>query len=187
MKSIFCKIYTRFYSWYIGRNLSSRGYRVRLMGFRHLQGAKFIKIGDYTKIGAEATITVWLEKCYPHPIISIGERCNIGEFCHISAINSITMGNNVLTGRWVTITDNSHGLTDITSLLIPPLKRKLISKGPIIIGDDVWIGDKATILPNVHIGKGAVIAANSTVTKDVPAYSVVAGNPAKIIKSNIIV
>lgn len=56
------------------------------------------------------------------------------------------------------------------------------SKGPVIIGSNVWFGDKATILPNVTIGDGAVIAANSVVTKDVPAYSVVAGNPAKIIK-----
>lgn len=51
-----------------------------------------------------------------------------------------------------------------------------------IIGNNVWIGDKATILPNVSIGNGAIIAANSVVTKDVPEYCIVAGNPAKIIK-----
>ena len=60
--------------------------------------------------------------------------------------------------------------------------RSVMSKGPVIIGNDVWIGDKATILPGVTIGDGAVIAANAVVTKDVPAYSVVAGNPAKIVK-----
>ena len=52
-----------------------------------------------------------------------------------------------------------------------------------IIGDNVWIGDKATILPGVTIGEGAIIAANAVVTKNVPAFSVAAGNPAKIIKS----
>ena len=84
----------------------------------------------------------------------------------------------------MTITDNSHGETDYDTLLQPPLMRLVTSKGPVIIGKDVWIGDKATILPGVTIGEGAVIAANSVVTKDVPAYSVVAGNPAKVIKTN---
>lgn len=65
---------------------------------------------------------------------------------------------------------------------IPPTQRPVYSKGPVIIGNNVWIGDKATILPNVSIGNGAIIAANSVVTKDVPEYCIVAGNPAKIIK-----
>ena len=60
--------------------------------------------------------------------------------------------------------------------------RFVTSKGPVIIGNNVWIGDKATVLPNVTIGDGAVIAANAVVTKDVPPYSIVAGNPAKVIK-----
>lgn len=93
----------------------------------------------------------------------------IGEFC--------------LTGKWVTITDNSHGETDYDSLLLPPKQRKITTKGPVVIGRNVWIGDKATILPGVTIGDGAVIAASAVVTKVVPAYSVVGGNPAKIIKS----
>ena len=67
---------------------------------------------------------------------------------------------------------------------IPPTQRPVYSKGPVIIGNNVWIGDKATILPNVSIGNGAIIAANSVVTKDVPEYCIVAGNPAKIINRN---
>ena len=64
-----------------------------------------------------------------------------------------------------------------------PLERPITSKGPVVIGNNVWIGDKATILPGVTIGDGAVIAANAVVTKDVPAYSVVGGNPARVIKN----
>ena len=75
-------------------------------------------------------------------------------------------------------------MTDYDSLHIPPLKRNLFSKGPVIIGKNVWIGDKATILPGIIVGDGAIIAANSVVTKNVPAYGVVGGNPAKLIKSN---
>lgn len=116
------------------------------------------------------------------PFIEIGDGFSLGEYTHITAIGHMKIGRNLLTGRWVTITDNSHGTTDYESLVIPPTQRAIVSKGDVSIGDNVWIGDKATILPNVTIGDGAVIAANSVVTKDVPAYCVVAGNPAKVIK-----
>ena len=102
---------------------------------------------------------------------------------YITAINNITIGNNILTGKWVTITDNSHGEVTLEQMHQDPLKRPVVSKGPVHIGDNVWIGDKATILPHVSIGDGAIIAANAVVTKDVPPYSVAAGNPAKIIKT----
>ena len=69
---------------------------------------------------------------------------------------------------------------------IKPNDRDVVSKGPVVIGNNVWIGDKATILPGVTIGDGAVIAVNAVVTKDVPVYSVAAGNPARIIKKNVI-
>ena len=81
----------------------------------------------------------------------------------------------------MTITDNSHGDTSIDIRSYPPISRPLVSKGKVVIGENVWIGDKATILPGVSIGDGAVIGANAVVTKDVPPYSVVVGNPAKII------
>lgn len=89
----------------------------------------------------------------------------------------------MLIGKWVSIVDNDHGKTDRETLKLPPLKRELVSKGPIVIGDDVWIGDKVTILSGVTIGSHAVIAANAVVTKDVPAYSVVVGNPGKVVKT----
>ncbi|WP_343251750.1 CatB-related O-acetyltransferase [Mycoplasma amphoriforme] len=57
-----------------------------------------------------------------------------------------------------------------------------INKGPIVVGNDVWIGHAATIMPGVQIGDGAIIGTNALVTKNVPAYAVVGGNPAKIIK-----
>ena len=66
---------------------------------------------------------------------------------------------------------------------IAPLSREIHSNGPIHIGENVWIGDKVTILPNVTIGKGCIIAANAVVTKSIPEFSVVAGVPAKIIKT----
>jgi len=153
---------------------------------------QYISIGDNTFFDDNIYLTAWdsyqykennvLKTQYLKPYISIGTGCNFGVYNHITAINQIIIGNNCLTGKWVTITDNSHGLTDFETLQIAPIYRKVYSKGSVIIGDNVWIGDKATILPGVKIGDGAIIAANSVVTKDVPSYSVVAGNPARIIK-----
>lgn len=159
------------------------------VGFRYpvtLIGSNNISIGENTTFGKFCILSTWEEYVGDKftPIIEIGRDCNFGEYNHLTAINKITIGNNVLTGRWVTITDNSHGKTDIETLSVSPIKRHLYSKGEIIIEDNVWIGDKATILPGVTIGKSAVIAANAVVTKDIPAYSVAAGNPAKIIKSS---
>lgn len=83
---------------------------------------------------------------------------------------------------FVYISDHSHGEITRAELDLPPLGRLLYSKGPIIIGNNVWIGEKVCILPNVRIGDGAVIGANSVVTKDIPPHSVAAGSPAKVIK-----
>ncbi len=96
----------------------------------------------------------------------------------ISSINRIEIGEWRLTGKWVTITDHSHGTTNMTDLIKRPIERPLYSKGPIRIGNNVWIGDKVTILPSVTIGDGVVVAANSVVSKDIPSYTVAAGNPA---------
>lgn len=117
------------------------------------------------------------------PIIKIGQNCSFGRFNHISAINSIQIGKNLLTGRNVTICDNNHGKSTYEDMISPPLSRHMYSKGGILIGNNVWIGDKVTILGNVKIGDGAIIAANSVVTKDIPSFCVVGGNPAKVLKT----
>lgn len=143
-------------------------------------------IGKGTRFGRYAAIAA--HKNYRgetfNPNVVIGENCNFGSFLNLTCINSITIGDNLLTGRWVTITDNSHGLTTEAALTLPPLDRGLISKGEVRIGKNVWIGDKVTILPGVHIGDGAVIGSNSVVTADIPPYTVAVGVPAKIIRQH---
>lgn len=147
-------------------------------------GCQYFKIDSGTSFGKLAVLTAWnkYENIDYNPEITIGSKCSFGDYVHITCINKIKIGNNLLTGRWVTISDNNHGETDLDTLKIAPIKRILTSKGPIIIGDNVWIGDKATILSGVTIGNGAIIAANSVITKDVPPYSIAVGNPSKIIR-----
>lgn len=150
------------------------------------RGAQYFSIGEECTFGKFAVLTAWdsYENKTYIPEVKIGNNCNFGDYLHITCINKIIIGNNVLTGRWVTISDNGHGETDYQMMQIPPIKRILSCKGAVEIGDNVWIGDKATILSGVKIGDGAIIAANAVITKDVPANSVAGGNPFRIIKQN---
>lgn len=116
------------------------------------------------------------------PNLSISNSVSIGEGCHITCANKIYIGDNTLLGKYVTITDNSHGDSCIEQIFISPSQRPLTTKGPVVIGKRVWIGDKATILPNVTIGNGAIVGANSVVTNDIPDNTVCVGNPARVIK-----
>lgn len=149
-----------------------------------IHGSKCISIGANTFFDDFFYLTAWPEYVGEKPVLKIGSNCSFGSFIHITCAHEIIIGNCVLVGKCVTITDNNHGTTDKNSLLEKPFERKIISKGPVIIGDNVWIGDKVTILSGVRIGNGVVVAANSVVTKDVPEYCVVAGNPARVIRSN---
>lgn len=153
----------------------------------YILGGKCIIVGNKVSFGNHCVLTAWTSYAgiKMAPSIKIGNDSHFGEYNHITSINSITIGNGVLTGRWVTITDNAHGKTDYDSLQIPPAKRIMYSKGKVVIGNNVWIGDKATILPGVTIGDGVIVGANSVVTKDIPDYCIVAGNPARVIKQII--
>jgi acetyltransferase-like isoleucine patch superfamily enzyme len=117
------------------------------------------------------------------PALTIGDNVSVGADVHIGCINEVSIGSNVLMGSRIYISDHSHGEITADMLDIPPVKRPLISKGNVVIEDDVWVGDGVCILPGVHIGRSAVIGANTVVTKSVPARGVVAGVPGKIIKA----
>jgi len=98
-------------------------------------------------------------------------------------IGKLTIGNNVTLASRVTIIDHSHGKLDETDIDVPVMERALISKGPIYIADNVWIGEGAVILGGISIGKNSVIAANAVVTRDIPSNTVAAGVPARPIKT----
>lgn len=149
-----------------------------------LKGSEFISIGNNTSFGNGICLTAWYGRLYEGsvPQLSIGDNCCFGLENHITCANEIIIGDGCLTGKWVTISDNNHGNTDIEDLKKSPLYRTITTKGPVKIGKNVWIGEKATILSGVTIGDGVVVAANAVVCNDVPSYCVVAGSPAKIVK-----
>lgn len=107
--------------------------------------------------------------------IKIGRKVFINSGCCFQDQGGIEIGDNVLIGQQVVISTLNHDLT--------PDKRANMSPASVRIGNGVWIGAHATILPGVSIGDNSVVAAGAVVTKDVPAGVVVAGVPAKIIKN----
>lgn len=118
------------------------------------------------------------------PTLIFGARCKLGDSVHIVASKKITIGNDCLFASKIFISDTSHGYyrgESPDSPLNPPDKRDLVTS-KVIIGNRVWIGENVTILPGVHIGDGSIVGANAVVTKSVPENSIVAGNPAQVIK-----
>jgi acetyltransferase-like isoleucine patch superfamily enzyme len=129
-------------------------------------------------------LTVWDKHEYENhkARIIIGNNVSIGTDSHITAINRIQICDNVLTGKKITITDNAHGDSKLATLVLPTFERQLYSSGPVIIEENVWLGDKVTILPNVRIGKNSIIGSNAVVTKDIPSNCIAGGIPARVLK-----
>ncbi|MDB5200730.1 MAG: putative acetyltransferase [Ferruginibacter sp.] len=116
------------------------------------------------------------------PQIIIGNNVTFNTDVHIGCINKIVIGDNVLLASRIYISDHSHGEISTEALTLPPNERPLVSKGPVIIGNNAWIGEGVAIMPGVTIGVNAIIGANSVVTKDIPANAVAAGVPAQVLR-----
>ncbi len=110
--------------------------------------------------------------------IHIGERTSIGDFCNLFGQGGLTIGNDVMVASCVQIVANSHTFDDLEK----PISEQPCRAQGIQIDDEVWIGTNVVILDGVHIGKGAVIGAGSVVNKDVEAYAIVAGVPARLLR-----
>lgn len=115
----------------------------------------------------------------------IGDNVAFGQNVHIGVTNFVNIKSNVLIGSNVLITDHNHGIysgLNQSSPIVIPVLRPLTTDGVVIINENVWIGDGVSILPNVEIGKGSIIASNSSVTKNIPENVIAGGNPCKVIK-----
>ena len=133
-----------------------------------------IIVGDFTYIADSE-----FESHVTHHYDFIGDKLIIGKFCQIAA------------GVEFVMNGANHQMNAVSTFpfytlegweMKPPAKSDLPFKGDTVIGNDVWIGQNATILPGVHIGDGAIVGANSVVASDIEPYSIVVGNPAKLIR-----
>lgn len=147
-----------------------------------------LKVINYPNISIGSRFSVgrglWIE-AVGNGLISIGSDVNMSDWVHIAAASSVVIGDGVLIGSKVIITDHSHG--SVTRKLngrldenkLRPADREIVSKGPVVIGRNCWLGDGVVVLPGVVIGEGCIIGANSIITRDVDSYSVVVGSAAK--------
>jgi acetyltransferase-like isoleucine patch superfamily enzyme len=135
--------------------------------------------GDDVSIAKDSILFATGVIAYKGAGISIGDRTGISARAYFAGQGGISIGKDVIMGPNVQIFSENHNFSDLELTI----KEQGVTKIPVIIGDNCWIGAGATILAGVTIGNGCVIAASSVVSKSVPANSIVAGVPAKVIKS----
>jgi acetyltransferase-like isoleucine patch superfamily enzyme len=144
--------------------------------------ASSMKVGRGVKIDRDAWLNVPIVPDSNDPIIVLDDGCKIGRRCMISAKNRIHIGRDVIFGPSVLVTDHLHAFEDVS---IPITFQGITKGGTIRIEEGCWIGFGAAIICSdgeLILGKNSVVGANSVVTRSVPAYSVVVGNPARVVK-----
>ncbi|NOU45638.1 MAG: acyltransferase [Bacteroidales bacterium] len=127
-------------------------------------------------IGRDSTIEDFTTVNNGVGAVSIGDRTRIGLGCVL--IGPVSVGNDIMFAQHIVVSGLNHGYQDIHV----PISLQPVETKPIIIEDEVWIGANAVITAGVTIGRHSVIAGGSVVTKSVPPYSVVGGNPAKVLR-----
>jgi len=153
------------------------------VGFlKPLVTAENIEVGDFTYYDDPDGPDVFQTKCVLHHYPFIGDRLVIGKFCAIAeGARFIMNGANHALGGFSTYPFNIFGHGWEKGFDVKTLEREM--RGDTVIGNDVWIGMEAIVLPGVTIGDGSIIAAKAVVSHDVPPYSIVAGNPAHVVKA----
>lgn len=130
------------------------------------------------RVGANCVLDEGLVLSAVRGSIEVGDGTIFGHHCTIAAVDSLVIGRQCLVGEFVSIRDHDHAFArpDVAMVEQGP------SAAPVRIGDDVWIGAKATVVKGVRIGDHAVIGAGAVVTADVPAYAVAVGVPARVVR-----
>ena len=148
-----------------------------------VRGKKYIAISEGFTTGVGCRLEAYPE--IENKVLQIGKNVQMNDYVHITARINVTIGDNVLMASKIYISDCSHGSYagdewDSNPNTIP--KDRFLSSRPVIIEDNVWLGEFVSVLPGVIIGKGTIVGANSVVSKSLPAYVIAVGAPAKPIK-----
>lgn len=159
-------------SWFVNPFIHQKGKGVTICKRTRMDVLPFqpFSIGNYSTVEDFATINNGVGA------VTIGNNSRIGLGNVI--IGPVTIGNDVILAQNIVVSGLNHGYEDINT----PIHLQPVSTKQITIEDECWIGANAVITAGVTIGKHSVVAGGSVVTKDVPAYCLVAGNPAKILK-----
>lgn len=152
------------------------------VGFlKALVEAENIVIGDYTYYDDPDGPEKFVEKCVLHHYPFIGDKLIIGRFCAIAEGTRFIMnGANHAMSGFSTYPFNIFGHGWEEGFDVATWEKE--NRGDTLVGNDVWIGMEAVMMPGISIGDGAIVGAKSVVTHDVPPYAIVAGNPARVVK-----
>jgi acetyltransferase-like isoleucine patch superfamily enzyme len=143
-----------------------------------ITGKGDIVLGDNVTLDGKSNIA-FAARYSDHPTLQIGDNTGIGHNCFFTVGKLISIGRNCILSGDISIMDSSgHNADPVTRLASKPPEAEDVR--PVVIRDGVWIGKHCIIFPGVKIGEGSVISAGSVVRSHVPPYSVVAGNPAKV-------
>lgn len=178
VKRVYTKLVTVANTWYYRNKLKKFGNNSYIIKPLVIAGHKNIVIHENVLISSQAWLAAYQQPGNAPCLLEIGSGCQVGHFSHICATSEIVLEEEVLLADKVFISDHLHGYQDINT---PILKQPLVQKNKVRIGKGSWIGENVCIIGS-SIGQQSVIGANSVVTKDVPAYCIAAGNPARIIK-----
>jgi len=144
-----------------------------------LASPELVSIGNNVRICSGAWLNAKDSSGSGKTTLFIGDNTYIGRMLHINAWQKVTIESNVLIGERVSIFDASHNYSDIR---LPIRMQGDSYMGRVLIRSGSWIGSGSVIMPGIKIGVNSVVGANSVVTRDVPDYSIVAGNPARLVK-----
>jgi len=148
---------------------------------RRISGGRFISLGRRTEVGADPMIAAISESAGERfsPSVEIGDDVYIGPHLYLVCVSSIKIGRGAVLSEHVFIADVSHGISPEDG---PIMKQRLVPGGPISIGENTFLGFRSSVMAGVSIGKHCVIGSNTVVTKSIPDYCLVVGNPGRIIK-----
>lgn len=142
-------------------------------------GHEGLFIGQKVNIGAYSRLVVGTDISRIGSHIRIGDNCGIGEYSSIGGSGGIDIGQDTIIGQYFSAHPENHNYSDTSN----PIRIQGTTRAPIAIGSDCWIGARVTVLAGVSIGKGAVVAAGSVVTRDLPPWSISAGVPARVLRT----
>lgn len=181
IKQLIKNIYMRLFHFQICVKAHKIGKNCFIGRRARINQCKYMSMGNNCRIGNDCRLSFY-DEFYGkkhNPELVIGDNAYLGDHLTILCADKIQIDEDVLMASYITITSENHGIEVETE--IPYSKQHLETK-PVHIKRGVWIGEKAIILPGVTVGEKSIIAAGAVVTKDVPDYAIVAGNPAKVIK-----
>lgn len=173
------RVVTRLRSLFLTKWYGFNGKRIIFGKDVSIFNPQYISVGNGVNIenNVEFHIGTDIEGVVPSLIIK--DRAKFGKYTCIGCSNKIVIGEDVRMAPYVHIADRNHSYEDIEKSVI---NQPTVSKGPVIICDQAWLGFGVQVMSGVTIGKHSIIAAGSVVTRDIPDYTVAAGNPAKPIR-----